>query len=63
MAGLNQAFIVLVLRFVQGILALIVLGLTAYVSGGSQTISLVFTNITAVEDFNGTEIGGCSQGN
>ncbi len=30
MAGLNQAFIVLVLRFVQGILALIVLGLTAY---------------------------------
>ncbi|KAK0946484.1 hypothetical protein LTR29_001952 [Friedmanniomyces endolithicus] len=33
------------------------------VSGGSQTISLTFTNITAVEDFNGTEIGGCSQGN
>lgn len=33
------------------------------VSGGPQTIDLVFNDVTAVEDFNGTEIGGCNQGN
>ncbi|ETN46467.1 uncharacterized protein HMPREF1541_00652 [Cyphellophora europaea CBS 101466] len=29
----------------------------------SQTIQLTFDNVTATEDFTGTEIGGCSQGN
>lgn len=33
------------------------------ISQESQVVELVLTNITAVEDFNGTEIGGCSQGN
>lgn len=28
-----------------------------------QTVELVFNNVTAVEDFTGEEIGGCSQGN
>ncbi|CAO2655523.1 Nn.00g043260.m01.CDS01 [Neocucurbitaria sp. VM-36] len=31
--------------------------------GGSQTVELTFDNITPVELFNGTEIGGCNQGN
>ncbi|KAH7076376.1 Alpha/Beta hydrolase protein [Paraphoma chrysanthemicola] len=33
------------------------------VLGGSQTLELTFSNITAVEDFSGSENGGCSQGN
>ncbi|KAF2026037.1 hypothetical protein EK21DRAFT_75076 [Setomelanomma holmii] len=33
------------------------------VLGGAQTLELTFSNITAVEDFPGSEIGGCSQGN
>jgi hypothetical protein len=33
------------------------------ISGGPQTIELVFNNITAVETFSGKEIGGCNQGN
>ncbi|TKA24048.1 hypothetical protein B0A50_06939 [Salinomyces thailandicus] len=33
------------------------------VTGGSQTIELAFDNITAGQDFNGSEIGGCHQGN
>jgi enterochelin esterase-like enzyme len=35
----------------------------ATVTGESQTIDLVFDNITAPEDFTGNEIGGCQQGN
>jgi enterochelin esterase-like enzyme len=30
---------------------------------GPQTIKLTFTDVTPVEAFNGTEVGGCSQGN
>ncbi|KAK3070567.1 hypothetical protein LTR53_010226 [Teratosphaeriaceae sp. CCFEE 6253] len=33
------------------------------VTGAQQTIKLTFTDITPVDAFNGTEIGGCSQGN
>ncbi|KAF4556815.1 Hypothetical protein D9617_1g086970 [Elsinoe fawcettii] len=33
------------------------------VAGGAQTIELLFNNVTAVEPFTGTEIGGCYQGN
>lgn len=33
------------------------------VTGGEQTIDLVFDDITPSEDFTGTEIGGCQQGN
>ncbi|KAK5726381.1 hypothetical protein LTR17_012812 [Elasticomyces elasticus] len=33
------------------------------ISGNPQVEKLTFTEITPVEDFNGTEIGGCSQGN
>jgi hypothetical protein len=33
------------------------------VSGGVQALDLVFEEKTAAEDFNGTEIGGCYQGN
>lgn len=33
------------------------------VSGGAQTLNLLFNNITAVEAFTGKEIGGCNQGN
>ena len=33
------------------------------VSGSPQTLKLSFTDITPVDEFNGTEIGGCSQGN
>ena len=33
------------------------------VAAGPQTIKLTFNNVTAGEAFNGTEIGGCSQGN
>ncbi|KAJ4331514.1 hypothetical protein N0V87_009095 [Didymella glomerata] len=33
------------------------------ITGASQSIDLVFSNITAVEAFTGKEIGGCSQGN
>ncbi|EME88667.1 uncharacterized protein MYCFIDRAFT_35539, partial [Pseudocercospora fijiensis CIRAD86] len=33
------------------------------ITGGRQTIDLVFSNISAALKFNGTEIGGCSQGN
>lgn len=33
------------------------------VSGGSQTIELVFDDVVPVDPFNGTEIGGYSQGN
>ncbi|KAK5688287.1 hypothetical protein LTS10_000265 [Elasticomyces elasticus] len=33
------------------------------VSGNPQVEKLTFTDITPVEEFNGTEIGGCSQGN
>lgn len=33
------------------------------VKEGRQTLKLVFNNITAVEPFKGTEIGGCYQGN
>tara|TARA_R110002003_G_scaffold176_2_gene14305 strand:+ start:9182 stop:11263 length:2082 start_codon:yes stop_codon:yes gene_type:complete len=33
------------------------------VTGGAQILELTFSNITAVEDFTGNEIGGCNQGN
>lgn len=33
------------------------------VTGGAQTVELVFNNITAVEAITGNEIGGCNQGN
>ena len=33
------------------------------ISSGAQTLELTFNNITAVENFNGNEIGGCHQGN
>lgn len=33
------------------------------ISGDDQTIQLMFDNVTAPEDFTGSEIGGCSQGN
>lgn len=33
------------------------------VKQGQQTLELVFNNVTAVEPFKGTEIGGCNQGN
>lgn len=33
------------------------------ITGASQSIELVFNNITAVEAFTGKEIGGCNQGN
>ena len=33
------------------------------ITGSPQTVQLTFDNITAVEDFTGSEIGGCSQGN
>ena len=33
------------------------------VQGGPQTVELTFNNVTAIEAFTGTEIGGCSQGN
>lgn len=33
------------------------------ISGGAQTIKLTFDSIVPVEEFNGTEIGGPSQGN
>lgn len=33
------------------------------VTGGDQTIDLVFDDITPYENFTGTEIGGCQQGN
>jgi hypothetical protein len=35
----------------------------ATVTGDVQTIELTFNNITAAEEFTGTEIGGCQQGN
>ncbi|KAF7197609.1 hypothetical protein HII31_01112, partial [Pseudocercospora fuligena] len=33
------------------------------ITGGKQTIDLAFDSISEALDFNGTEIGGCSQGN
>jgi enterochelin esterase-like enzyme len=33
------------------------------VTGDTQTIKLVFNNVTAPEEFTGKEIGGCQQGN
>ena len=33
------------------------------ITGAPQTVNLTFNNMTAVEAFNGSEIGGCSQGN
>ncbi|KAF2631336.1 hypothetical protein BU25DRAFT_488727 [Macroventuria anomochaeta] len=33
------------------------------ITGGAQTVDLVFNKITAVEAFTGKEIGGCNQGN
>ncbi|KAF2790141.1 hypothetical protein K505DRAFT_251860 [Melanomma pulvis-pyrius CBS 109.77] len=33
------------------------------ITGNKQTIDLIFNNITGPEDFTGTEIGGCHQGN
>ncbi|CAJ2502986.1 Uu.00g103800.m01.CDS01 [Anthostomella pinea] len=33
------------------------------VSQGSETIELTFDSVTTVDDFEGSEIGGCSQGN
>ncbi|KAF2437593.1 hypothetical protein P171DRAFT_437658 [Karstenula rhodostoma CBS 690.94] len=33
------------------------------VSGGQQTLKLVFNNVTATEPFKGREIGGCNQAN
>ncbi|PNS19585.1 hypothetical protein CAC42_7429 [Sphaceloma murrayae] len=33
------------------------------VTGVSQVVNLIFNNVTAVEPFTGSEIGGCNQGN
>ncbi|KAG8625809.1 hypothetical protein KVT40_006210 [Elsinoe batatas] len=33
------------------------------ITGRGQTVELKFTNVTAPEDFTGSEIGGCNQGN
>lgn len=33
------------------------------VSGGAQTLELTFNNVTAIEAFTGSEIGGCNQAN
>jgi enterochelin esterase-like enzyme len=48
---------------VDGVGSFITPVLNFTINESSPTVSLAFNNITMVEDFTGTEIGGCSQGN
>ncbi|KAF1933357.1 uncharacterized protein M421DRAFT_415701 [Didymella exigua CBS 183.55] len=48
---------------VDGFGSLITSMIDINITGGSQSVDLVFNNITAVEAFTGKEIGGCNQGN